>query len=102
MHDYLEAPPTLPPPISPRIQEYLTRILIEDVGRHASAIIIQALEPSLDEATLPVLFDIDAFRNDVALATNDASIRSIFENLRDLKNEIFFASLTETTVEMYE
>jgi uncharacterized protein (TIGR04255 family) len=101
LREYLEAAPTLPPPISPRIQQYLTRIVIKDQERDASAIIIQALEPSLDKLTVPLLFDVDAFRDDADLNPDDELIEPTFEKLRDLKNEIFFASLTERTVEMY-
>ena len=97
---YLEVPPTLPPPLSHRMQEYLTRFVIVDRDRDASAVIIQALERSLDSAVMSLLFDIDAFRDD-ALAPDDSSIPDVFQRLRDLKNEIFFATLTESTVEMY-
>ena len=44
---YLEAPPVLPPPIPQAVREFLTRIIVED-GNGASAILIQALEASLD------------------------------------------------------
>jgi len=36
------------------------------------------------------------------LAPEDSSLSEIFERLRALKNDVFFASLTEKTVEMYE
>jgi uncharacterized protein (TIGR04255 family) len=97
---YLEVPPALPAPISHRMQEYLTRFVIVDRDRDASAVIIQALERSLEPAVMSLLFDIDAFRDD-ALAPDDSSIPEVFQRLRELKNEIFFATLTETTVEMY-
>lgn len=97
---YLEAPPVLPPPIPQTVREFLTRVVVDD-GNDASAILVQALEASLDPATVPLLLDIDAFR-EVSLAPDDPSVAGIFEQLRRLKNDIFFASITERTVEMYE
>jgi uncharacterized protein (TIGR04255 family) len=101
LRDYLEAPPVLPPPIPSAMREFLTRVLVLDSVRNASAILIQALEASLDPATIQLLLDIDAFR-EVALLPEDSSLPEIFEQLRGLKNDIFFASVTEQTVRMYE
>ncbi|MCC7415600.1 MAG: TIGR04255 family protein [Acidobacteria bacterium] len=100
LRQYLEAPPVLPLPMPQAIREFLTRVVVEN-GNHASAILIQALEPSLDPATVPLLLDIDAFR-EVSLPPGDPSLPGIFEQLRRLKNDIFFASVTEKTVAMFE
>lgn len=98
---YLESPPVLPPPIPQTIREYLTRVVIEDTECNLSAVLIQALEGSLDPATTQILLDIDAFRN-VVMRPEDPAISGLFEQLRRLKNEIFYASITEATVRMYE
>ena len=97
---YLEAPPVLPAPIPQRIREFLIRAVVDDPERDLSAILIEALESSLDPDTVQILLDIDAFKQ-AALAPGDPSIRETFEQLRALKNQIFFASITERTVEMY-
>jgi len=36
------------------------------------------------------------------MAPNNPAVLSVFQQLRELKNDIFFASITEKTVEMYE
>jgi uncharacterized protein (TIGR04255 family) len=100
LRDYLEAPPVLPPPIPQTVREFLTRVVVEDTQHASSAIVIQALEASFDPAIVPLLLDTDAFR-DVSLPPNDPSVPAIFEALRRLKNDIFFATITERTVEMY-
>jgi uncharacterized protein (TIGR04255 family) len=64
-------------------------------------VIVQALERSVDPSVVSLLLDIDAFREEVA-APDDPALPTAFEQLRQLKNEIFFASITETTAEMYE
>jgi uncharacterized protein (TIGR04255 family) len=97
---YLEAPPSPPSPIPQAVREFLTRIVVDDEKRNASAVIVQALEPRLDQNAMSLLLDIDAFRAH-SVTPNDPGLPAAFEQLRELKNEIFFASITETTAEMY-
>ncbi len=98
---YLSAPPVLPEPIPQTIREFLTRVVVDAPERRLSAILVQALDAPLDPSAMQVLLDIDAFR-EPARPADDPSLSEIFEQLRALKNEIFFASVTERTVEMYE
>jgi uncharacterized protein (TIGR04255 family) len=102
LSDYLAAPPVLPPPIPQTIREFLSRNYLEDAARNASAVVIQALEPQVDRSLISILLDIDSFRDNLTLLPDDPSIPKLFESLRSLKNEIFFASITERTAEMYE
>ena len=97
---YLEAPPTLPAPIPQLLREFLTRVYVDDDGTGASAVIVQALEKSMDPNTFSILLDIDAFR-EVPLPPDDPSLPEVFKRLRMLKNDIFYASVTEKTVEIY-
>jgi uncharacterized protein (TIGR04255 family) len=101
LRQYLEAPPYLPEPIPQVVREFLSRIVVEDATRGASAVIVQALEPRLDPSSVSVVLDIDASRN-VDSKPDDPDLPGIFEQLRRLKNDIFFASITEKTAEMYE
>jgi uncharacterized protein (TIGR04255 family) len=98
---YLEAPPILPTPVPQRLREFLTRVYVDDDRTGASAVIIQALEPPVDPNATSILLDIDAFRQ-VSLTPDDPSLPEIFEQLRSLKNDIFYASITETTAEIYQ
>jgi uncharacterized protein (TIGR04255 family) len=97
---YLVAPPQLPAPISQTIREFLTRVYVHDENRSASAVIVQALEAPLDPNTISLFLDIDAFR-EINESPNDPQLRSVFEQLRQLKNDIFFATITEKTAEIY-
>jgi uncharacterized protein (TIGR04255 family) len=101
LKQYLESPPFLPEPIPQMMREFLSRVIVDDPVRVASAVIVQALEPRLDPGTVSVVLDIDASR-DVDKAPDAPELPMIFEQLRQLKNDIFFASITETTAEMYE
>jgi uncharacterized protein (TIGR04255 family) len=99
--EYLEAPPKLPAPIPQIVREFLTRVIVRDDKRNAHAVIVQALEPRTDSNTISLLLDIDAFRDMKDLEPDDPGLPAIFEELRHLKNEIFFASITEETAEIY-
>jgi uncharacterized protein (TIGR04255 family) len=98
---YLEAPPALPAPMPQRLREFLTRVYVVDDRTDASAVIVQALEPPEGPNMASVLLDIDAFCQ-VSLPPDDPSLPEIFEQLRSLKNDIFYASITETTAEKYQ
>ena len=98
--EYLTAPPRLPEPVSQEIRDYLSRVNVCDDKRNASAVIVQALEPQIDPKTISLLLDIDAFR-EVNEEPAVPGLISVFEQLRTLKNEIFFASITEKIVEKY-
>jgi uncharacterized protein (TIGR04255 family) len=100
--DYLEAPPVLPLPIPQQLRQFLSRFAIDDVTRNASAVIVQASEPLIGPPAIVLLIDIDAFMENLAVAPDYPRLAEMFLQLRDLKNEIFFASITEKTAEIYE
>jgi uncharacterized protein (TIGR04255 family) len=102
LSEYLAAPPALASPSPQRLRQFLCRIVVDDSRRNSSAVVVQASEPVIGEEAIALLIDIDAFKENLSVAPNDPSLPEMFEQLRDLKNEIFFASLTEKAVEMYE
>jgi uncharacterized protein (TIGR04255 family) len=100
--DYLVAPPLAPLPISQQLRQFLCRLVVDDVKRNASAVIVQASEPLIGPPAITLLIDIDAFKENLAVTPEDPRLPEMFLQLRDLKNEIFFASITERTAEIYE
>jgi uncharacterized protein (TIGR04255 family) len=101
INDFLEDPPVLSPPIPPLVKDFLTRVHIADEKRGSEAVIVQALEPQIDTNVMSLLLDIDAY-HEGALAPKDPDLPELFEKLRELKNEIFYASITDKTAEIYE
>ncbi|MDQ6993166.1 MAG: TIGR04255 family protein [Mariprofundus sp.] len=101
LHEYLVTPPIVPSGLPNRISEFVNRIVIHDQNIDARAIIIQAFEGVANDKTLPIILDIDVFKEG-RLETDDKDIWNKFTQLRDLKNQIFFESLTEKTIGMYE
>ncbi|MGC2162369.1 MAG: TIGR04255 family protein [Silvibacterium sp.] len=99
---FLTAPPALPEPSPQTIRDFLCRINVDDSARNASATVIQALEPQVKPSAISLLLDIDAYRDRLTLDPNDPSIPRMFESLRQLKNDIFFACITERTAEIYQ
>jgi uncharacterized protein (TIGR04255 family) len=102
LSEYLTAPPALASPSPQRLRQFLCRIVVDDPERDSSAVVVQASEPLIGQEAIVLLIDIDAFKENLSVAPTDPSLPEMFEQLRDLKNEIFFASLTEKAVEMYE
>jgi len=101
INDFLAAPPMLPSPIPPVIRDFLTRVHVADEPRNSAAVIVQALEPQFDPNVMSLLLDIDAY-HEADISPDDPGLPDLFQRLRELKNEIFYASITETTAEMYQ
>jgi uncharacterized protein (TIGR04255 family) len=99
--DFLEAPPILPPPVPSLIRDFLMRVHIADESRGSAAQIVQALEPQFDPNVMSLLLDIDAYHERIP-APSDPDLPALFQQLRELKNRIFYASITEKCAEMYQ
>jgi uncharacterized protein (TIGR04255 family) len=63
--------------------------------------LVQAMEPSTEATKITVILDIDVFKTSES-GLDISSIWSKFEELHDLKNKVFFESITEKVAEMYE
>ncbi len=98
-NEYLVAPPIVPSSLPQAISQFLTRMVIH--GGDKTINLVQAMEPSTDARKITIILDIDAFK--VSQYGFDlSSIWAEFEELHDLKNKVFFESITEKTAEMYE
>jgi uncharacterized protein (TIGR04255 family) len=98
---FLVAPPTIPEALPQALQGYLSRAVLADSETNNSVIVTQALERSADVDHVVVLLDVDAYR-DVSVEPHDEQIPMILGTLHDLKNRVFFGSITERAAEMYE
>lgn len=98
--DYLAAPPNVPKRLPQLIGEFLTRIVLTDKDTGASIVLTQALEPmNLASNTVPVVIDIDVFK-EVALAVDSEEYWQLLSEFRHLKNNAFFGSITDKTLEL--
>ncbi len=98
--DYFTAAPKIPEGLPQGLQHFFTRLVIPFPNRGAVAIVIQTPSGKQDPVNTAILLDIDVFE-EVSLSPEDARIYEIFSVLREIKNEVFFKSVTERTKELF-
>ena len=98
---YLTSPPGLPGDMSGQVNEFLSRIVGYDEQRKATAVVTQQLKRRKPGQPVAITVDIDVFQTG-NFSVSSAPLREILDSLRELKNEMFFSSLTEETVSTYE
>lgn len=97
--EYLTAPPQVPESLPQKVSQFLTRVVIHEADITAN--IIQALDKSLKPDHIGVILDIDVYKGS-KLGINESSVWSEFGRLREMKNRIFFGSITEDTARLYK
>jgi uncharacterized protein (TIGR04255 family) len=99
--EYLTASPTVPEKLPQGVSGFFTRVIIHDPSIDAAAIITQALEPTSNPEVVAIILDIDVFKqSQFGLDEKEAWV--IIDQLREFKNKIFFESITEKIVELYQ
>lgn len=103
LREHLTEPPEIPDGLPQVLTEYFQRIVIADHEDNLAANLVQAIPPSQDESdgTITVILDIDAYAVEAHEPASPA-LWERFEVLREFKNQAFFGSLQESTVEAYE
>jgi uncharacterized protein (TIGR04255 family) len=99
---YLALQPALPAGqgLPELMSSFLQRFVLLDSPTGATVIITQALDVASLERPLPVILDIDAFRGTEFLP-GSREVWDYLEQLRRLKNQVFFGCLTEKAIELY-
>ena len=90
--EYLKAPLKIPEELPQEISEFLVRVVIHE--SELTANIIQALDKSTKPNYVGVILDIDVYKQNQN-GFDITNVLSEFTKLRDLKNRIFFASITD-------
>ena len=98
---YLTAPPNIPGSIPQAVSHFLTRVVVQDAELGAMANITQALQKSPSPDYVTIILDIDAYKQK-ELGFDESAIWLTLGQLRDLKNRIFFDSITEETARLFE
>jgi uncharacterized protein (TIGR04255 family) len=100
LREYFIAPPAIPEGSPQLLTEFFTRIVLTDPVTGLMVGVVQATQPSRTASVGTVLLDIDAYRAaDGGIPHND--VARTLDSLRALKNNVFFGSITETTVRRY-
>lgn len=100
--DYILTTPEIAPDLPQGLGSFFMRLVIPDPKAQAVAIVTETMEP-IDESRnrLPLIFDIDVFRM-AAFNIQDNAMWEAFEYLHDLKNDIFFKSITLKAKELFQ
>jgi uncharacterized protein (TIGR04255 family) len=101
---YLTAPPIIPENLPQDVCHFLTKITILDEKTGIMANIIQGLQSISKKDYVAIMLDIDVFKSKESgsIGFTESELWPTFEQLRDLKNRIFFDSITEETVRLLE
>jgi uncharacterized protein (TIGR04255 family) len=98
LRDWLKDCPVVPGLGDNCITGFFHRTLA-NIGNN-QIIYTQALEPIKHDKILPVIIDTDVYSLKT-LNLNDETVWETCSELRDIKNKIFFNSITEKTLELY-
>jgi uncharacterized protein (TIGR04255 family) len=98
--EYILTTPEITPELPQGLGSFFMRLVIPEPKTQAVAVVTETMEPIADPSkALPLIFDIDVFRQ--AAFDIDDRIWETFESLRNLKNDIFFKSLTPKAKELF-
>jgi uncharacterized protein (TIGR04255 family) len=99
--DYILTVPEIAPNLPQGLADFFMQLIIPIPTMNAIAIVTETVDvPQNLSSVLPLIFDIDVFREAV-FDLNSAEVWDTFEQLRELKNDIFFQSITERTKELF-
>jgi uncharacterized protein (TIGR04255 family) len=99
--DYLSTPPAVPGELPQGVLSFLQRVVLLSPQNAIKANVTQLLQEGpvpLDH--VPVILDIDVYKSDLLPIDMDEAW-GLLEELRAFKNQVFFAQLTEKTVELF-
>jgi uncharacterized protein (TIGR04255 family) len=97
---YLTGLPNMPAEFPQTVSSFLQRFVIYDDASGATAVLTQALEVFPPEPPVPVILDVDVFRES-RFAADGSAVWDYLAQLRVLKNRFFFGALTDEAVELY-
>jgi uncharacterized protein (TIGR04255 family) len=99
--DYILTLPEVAPSLPQAMSGFFMQLTIPNPDIEATAVINETIENVTDNQRLPLIFDIDVFR-EVNLIGNKPEMWAAFDQLRDFKNNVFFDSITEKTRGLFE
>jgi len=99
---YFTASPKIPENIQGIISGFLSKVVVYDQEMDVATNIVQALDKSAKpDKHITVVLDIDSFKTGDFNVSN-GEMWDIFANLHNTKNQIFFNSITDETVRLFE
>ena len=98
--DYLKSGPVIPPELPQYVGAFVSKVVIQEPATGIMANITHALEVEAGAESVGVILDIDVFHHK-AFNAADGLLLANFPKLREMKNRIFFSSLTEKAIKLF-
>jgi len=99
---YFKIFPDIPPKIPQGVSQFFMRTAVSEPSASATAWITLALEPFGPEAkSASFIFDIEAISHIQPQPSDEQLLWTCVETLRDIKNRVFFESITEDTKALF-
>lgn len=100
--EYVVTIPEVGPNIPVAVSDFFCKLVTTNVDKNITAIITENIDTKKQTLEkLPLIFDIDAFKQ-VNLKPTGSDVNDIMEELRNFKNDIFLNSLTDKTKELFK
>jgi len=101
LEHYLRTVPVLPPELPQSVGSFLTRVTIHDAEADIFCHVSQVSEVRTAARQLSVILDIDTYK-EKEIPIDDPAVEQTFGRLRTLKNLVFFNTLTEQALRLFE
>lgn len=99
-NDFFTAAPSMPPELPQVIGPFLSRVFFPLPNSLGIGSLTHVHSASMGEGT-SVILDIDIYQENTNYDPRNGSVWDLLDKLRDQKNNVFFASVTEKTLEKY-
>ncbi len=102
--DYIIGLPKIPPELPQVLQDFSVSYVIplNPIGQAIGRVQIAFSSKDLTQFQTPVLLDLDILQECDIDPMDTGEVNKIFDNLRTLKNQVFFGTLTETAIKVFE
>lgn len=101
LEEFIACPPRAPKDTTDVMGRFFSSVTVADTKTDISAVITQAMKHDLSKEHEIYYLDIETYKY-VEEGIQEESIWELYDGLRDLKNRIFFASVTDKALEKYK
>lgn len=101
LEEYFRAAPDVPEGIPDVLAGFLYKYILAPTDGLMANVTLATEPATPGEVYTSVVFDVDCYAQTDFSADDEAEIRAYFDRLHDLKNLIFFNSLTESAIESF-
>lgn len=100
--EYLRTVPEVAPGLPQGLARFFMQFVIPHPEMPMTAVVTSTMQPVIEaRQMLPLIFDIDVFQQ-VDIAPDDESVWTELEQIRQYRNDIFFGSMTEKAMRLFQ